>query len=167
MLQLENRSLQSKNANLRNIAAGEMENKNKVRATFAGMEANARMQAGSRRTAIEQANQQKAMYVDDINTREYDTMMTENMKSLMNFRNLGLEKQNVMNQVRRDDILKKMLRTKDFKYDGETIKFIGDLMNSSESYPVLFDQTLENPSKYLSSSTTTKVRTRKPRGIFG
>ena len=51
-----------------------------MRGNFAGREAQMRTQMGQRQTAIQQANLQKNMYQDDINTKEYDTMLTENMK---------------------------------------------------------------------------------------
>jgi hypothetical protein len=131
MAELQNRSLQSRNANLRNIAAGEMESKNKARAGFAQLEANARMQAGARRTAIDQINLQKNMQQDITNTQEYDTMMKENMKSLMNFRELGLEKQSVMNQVRQDEILQNLLQTKNFKWDPKTFQVVMKLAGNN------------------------------------
>jgi hypothetical protein len=148
--QLANRSLQARNANLRNIAASEAQSKGKIRGQFAAMEGQMRNQIGARRTAIDQINMQKNMTQDQINTQEYDTLQKENLKALMNFRELALEKQGVMNQVRKDEILKNLLKSRSFQWDSSTNEIV---MRALEGDP--------NALQALPSLTTTTTSKKK------
>ncbi len=126
--QVGGRSLQTRNANLRNIALGTSKAIENVRGNFAGREAQMRTQMGQRQTAIQQANLQKNMYQDDINTKEYDTMLTENMKLLQNQRNMQIEQQLAFNKFRQDKTLEKVLKTKNFEWGDEGIQLIQEEM---------------------------------------
>lgn len=114
---LSNRSLQSRNANLRNIATGISKAKAGIRAQFASTLASAQMQSGQRRSAIEESNRQKDMNVDVINTQEADAVRTEAMKMDENVRKLLIEYQLGNNNKKTNDILATLLQTGDYEYD--------------------------------------------------
>lgn len=124
---LSNRSLQSRNANLRNIATGISKAKAGIRADFASRLASAQMQSGQRRSAIEESNRQKDMNVDVINTQEADAVRTEGMKMDENVRKLLIEYQLGQNNKKTNEQLAKLLKTSNFKFDlnsPEGIEFI-------------------------------------------
>jgi hypothetical protein len=124
---LDARSLQTRNANLRNIATGIAKAKAGIRDNFANRMAGALGQFGARRSALEEANRQKNMNVDVINTQEADAVRTEAMKMDENVRKLLIEYQLSQNNRKTNDQLSKLLRTQNFKFDPnseEGIQFI-------------------------------------------
>lgn len=127
------RSVQSRNANLRNIVQGTSQQAAKTRGLFGQQEANMRQQIGQQRTGIERANLAKRMQQDDINTKEYDTALTEDLKLLVNSRNMDLERQMLYNNERTNDIYSKILKTPDFEWDGNGIVYTGSKSNSTKS----------------------------------
>jgi hypothetical protein len=123
----EGRSLQSRNANLRNIATGVAGQKAQTSGAFSDKIAGARERFGQSLTQIEGMNLQTRMAQDDINTREKDSVRTEKMQMTDNIRKLLIESQLSVNHQTKNDILKKLAQTKNFKFDlnsPEGIKFI-------------------------------------------
>jgi len=121
---LSNRNYQVQQANLSNLSSRTGNQLAKTRGAFARQEAGMRTQIGARRTAIEGANLNTQKYQDDINTREYDSLWTENLKNMTNLRNMQLERQFSFNKYRKDQELMKLLKTQDFEYDAEgNLKF--------------------------------------------
>jgi hypothetical protein len=118
------RSFQTMQANLANLSSRTGQALAKTRGQFGRQEAQMRQQIGARRTGIEQANLQTQMRQDDINTREYDTLWKENLKNLTNYRNMQLERQFAFNKFRRNEDLKAMLQSKNFKWDEASKNFI-------------------------------------------
>jgi hypothetical protein len=117
MSQLTNRSLQSRNANLRNISQGVSQSQAQIAGQFGNQIAQQRERLGQVITGVEGANLKTRMYQDDINTRERDAVRTERMKMSNNIRKLLIEKQFAQNHYKRNQILEKLARTKDFKFD--------------------------------------------------
>lgn len=119
MGEVEGRSAQTRNANLRNIAAGTTQGTGQVRAQFANQEANARLNIGARRTGIQESNRNKDMKVDEINTMEKDNQLTQNMVMADNMRKLMIEHQLGQNQLNFNDAALKATATRNFKLDDE------------------------------------------------
>ncbi len=133
---LSARSLQSRNANLRNIATGIAKAKAGVRDSFATRMAGSLSQFGQRRSAIEEANRMKDMQVDVINTQESDAVRTEGMRMDDNVRQLLIEQQLAQNNNRKNTMLERLLQTKNFKFDPnseEGIQFIQSIVSDGET----------------------------------
>jgi len=133
MSNLTSRSLQSRNANLRNIAQGTSSQKAKTQGMYADKISGARERFGQVITGVEKANLQTRMMEDDINTREKDQVRTEKMKMTDNVRKLLIEAQLAKNSSNKNQILEKLLGTKNFKFDmnsPEGIKFITTMLNN-------------------------------------
>lgn len=118
--QVNARSQQVRNANLANIASSTAQALGNVRSQFANQESQTRQAIGARRTGIEVMNLQKDMQVDDINTRERDAQLSQNMKMADNIRKALIEKQWAENKLNYNDILAKMMQTDNFKWDENT-----------------------------------------------
>lgn len=118
--QVNARSQQVRNANLANIASSAAQAVGNVRSQFANQESQTRQAIGARRTGIEAMNLQKNMQVDDINTRERDAQLSQNMKMADNIREALIEKQWAENKLNYNDILAKMMQTDNFKWDENT-----------------------------------------------
>lgn len=120
--QVEARSQQVKNANLRNISAGQANQEAKIYGDSARAIAGMRGGFGQRRTAIQQANLQKDMMTDEINTKEKDSVKTENMRMQDNIRKLMIEKQLLQNTNANNQLLSGLLNSEDFNFDPTTGK---------------------------------------------
>lgn len=125
------RNFSSFQANLRNIASGTSQALGRIRGEYAGKLAQSDLAAGQRRTAIEDINRRKDMIVDEINTKELDAVKTENLKQADNIRKLLIEAQLAQNSAKKNEILRNLLGTKNFKFDesnpDQMIQFISEL----------------------------------------
>lgn len=161
MGQVEGRSAQTRNANLRNIAAGTTQNMGQVRAQFANQEANARLNIGARRTGIQESNRAKDMKVDEINTMEKDNQLTQNMQMADNMRKLMIEHQMAQNKLNFNRHVAANMGTRNFGYNFNTgqVEFIGEGGMSPEAAKMMVDK--ENRETSSGKTKRTKKKATK------
>lgn len=120
------RSLQSRNANLRNIAVGVTKAKADTAAKFSDRLSQIDLKRGQRMSQLAAINRQKDMQRDVINTQEIDAVKTENMKMSQNVRKMLVEAQLGQNSYKQNKQLTELLKTNNFEWDKESgqLKFI-------------------------------------------
>lgn len=121
------RSMASRMANMRNITSGAIEGQSKVGTQYAQQLNQMMGNFGARRSAIQQTNLADKRMVEDINTREYDTHLTQGMQMRQNLGTVFQSQQRALNHIKNNTMLKGQMGSRDYDIvhlpDG-TVKYV-------------------------------------------